>query len=285
MAIPSTNLYVKLVLGILPGMDEIIIEEKKYISSKRAAKITGYAKDYIGQLCREGRVPARLVGRGWYVLETAIQDHRFGYKNEPPVPHTSGLNKGGYVVPVSQPVSEFPRYEASSEEAIPLVSRLQHPFGRPDAGNTEREVSQHLQDSWRAWFDHIGTSIEAPEDTTVEREQVVPAVATSQKPQKEEEKSEIKQDRNGAINVPIHAVYKSPPKELLPRIYPETTPQNSPQEGKKVNKGIIKVIKVVGTTFSLLIAIAAIIGTGYFDEYIISNNQVSIISGVSLYNK
>lgn len=266
-------------------MDEIIIEEKKYISSKRAAKITGYAKDYIGQLCREGRVPARLVGRGWYVLETAIQDHRFGYKNEPPVPHTSGLNKGGYAVPVSQPVSEFPRYEASSEEAIPLISRLQHPFGRPDAGNTEKEVSQHLQDSWRAWFDHIGTNIDAPEDTTVEREQVAPAIGTPQKPQKEEEKSEIKQDRNGGVNVPIHAVYKSPPKELLPRVYPETTPQSSPREGKKVNKGIIKVIKVVGTAFSLLIAIAAIIGTGYFDEYIISNNQASIISGVSLYNK
>ena len=63
-------------------MDEILIEEKKYVSSKRAAKMTGYAKDYIGQLCREGRVPARLVGRSWYVLETAIQDHRFGTTDE-----------------------------------------------------------------------------------------------------------------------------------------------------------------------------------------------------------
>lgn len=37
-------------------MDELIIGEKTYLSSKRAAKITGYAKDYVGQLCREGRV-------------------------------------------------------------------------------------------------------------------------------------------------------------------------------------------------------------------------------------
>ncbi|MHB1163603.1 MAG: hypothetical protein ACYCZZ_03760, partial [Minisyncoccota bacterium] len=63
-------------------MDELLIEGKKYISSKQAAKITGYAKDYIGQLCREGRVSARLVGRSWYVLEAAIQDHRFGAVEE-----------------------------------------------------------------------------------------------------------------------------------------------------------------------------------------------------------
>lgn len=59
-------------------MDELLIGDEKYISTKRAAKITGYAKDYVGQLCREGRVSARQVGRAWYVLETAIKEHRFG---------------------------------------------------------------------------------------------------------------------------------------------------------------------------------------------------------------
>src|SRR6185369_4066687 len=59
-------------------MNELVIEEKKYVSSKRAAEITGYAKDYVGQLCREGRVTAQLVGRSWYVLETSIREHRFG---------------------------------------------------------------------------------------------------------------------------------------------------------------------------------------------------------------
>ena len=64
-------------------MDELVIGDKKYVSSKQAAKVTGYAKDYIGQLCREGRVPARLVGRSWYVLESAIHDHRFGDQKTP----------------------------------------------------------------------------------------------------------------------------------------------------------------------------------------------------------
>src|SRR5271155_2795244 len=60
------------------NMDEITLDDKTYVSSKRAAQITGYAKDYVGQLCREGRVEARLVGRNWYVLESSIRAHRFG---------------------------------------------------------------------------------------------------------------------------------------------------------------------------------------------------------------
>lgn len=59
-------------------MDELTIGDKVYISTKRAAALTGYAKDYIGQLCREGRVEAKLVGRSWYVREESLRGHRFG---------------------------------------------------------------------------------------------------------------------------------------------------------------------------------------------------------------
>src|SRR3989344_5795304 len=52
--------------------ESLIFEGKKFISSKRASEITGYAKDYIGQLCRAGRIEARLVGRNWYVEEESI---------------------------------------------------------------------------------------------------------------------------------------------------------------------------------------------------------------------
>lgn len=48
-------------------MDELVIGGRQYVSSKRAAEITGYAKDYIGQLCRAKRIDGKLVGRNWYV--------------------------------------------------------------------------------------------------------------------------------------------------------------------------------------------------------------------------
>ena len=54
----------------------IYLKGKKYISAKRAADITGYASDYIGQLCRAKKIPANLVGRSWYVLESEILDHK-----------------------------------------------------------------------------------------------------------------------------------------------------------------------------------------------------------------
>ncbi len=53
---------------------DLYFDGKKYISSSRAAKISGYVNDYIGQLCRDGKLDARMVGRTWYVcLESLIQ--------------------------------------------------------------------------------------------------------------------------------------------------------------------------------------------------------------------
>lgn len=58
-------------------MDELQIKGKTYISSKRAHATTGYAKDYIGQLARAGKIPATRVGRAWYVDESALKAYGF----------------------------------------------------------------------------------------------------------------------------------------------------------------------------------------------------------------
>jgi len=55
--------------------DTLIIAGKKYFSSKTASEMSGLARDYVGQLCREGRLDARLVGRNWYVSEDSITNH------------------------------------------------------------------------------------------------------------------------------------------------------------------------------------------------------------------
>jgi hypothetical protein len=55
--------------------ESLIFEGKKFISAKRAAEITGYATDYIGQLCRSGKIDSKLVGRNWYVLEESLKGH------------------------------------------------------------------------------------------------------------------------------------------------------------------------------------------------------------------
>jgi hypothetical protein len=124
-------------------MDELMIGDEKYISSKRAAEITGYAKDYIGQLCREGRVKARLVGRSWYVREAAIKDHRFGLEIASPEPA-----KQEAVVDTDLEQWESPKYEADLASEIPLVAE-KVPEEQPAV-----DMAMQMQEAWQTWFSH-----------------------------------------------------------------------------------------------------------------------------------
>ncbi len=54
----------------------IFYEDKEYISASRASQEFGYSADYIGQLCRGGKVLGRLVGRTWYVEKNSLLQHR-----------------------------------------------------------------------------------------------------------------------------------------------------------------------------------------------------------------
>ena len=56
--------------------DIIILEGKNYISARRASKLMNYAQDYVGQLCRGGKVDARMIGRSWFVTEESLKAHR-----------------------------------------------------------------------------------------------------------------------------------------------------------------------------------------------------------------
>ncbi len=56
--------------------DDLIFEGKKYISAKRASKLVSYTRDYVGQLCREGKVESRMVGRSWFISEESILNHK-----------------------------------------------------------------------------------------------------------------------------------------------------------------------------------------------------------------
>ena len=264
-------------------MDEILIEERKYVSSKRAAKITGYAKDYIGQLCREGRVPARLVGRSWYVLEAAIQDHRFGSPADEPAKPAKAPEESSL-----QSTWATPRFEAYSAELLPSINRLATPL--PDnQENTPDEPSERLEDSWHAWFnrmaDHTEPIIPA-EPVSENRESEAP----ESKPEPEREKEE-----NDEVNVPVHAIYEPVIQESLPRITKDvgeeriSAPQQKDkpvrQEKRKRSGKTARRIRIIGSSLAIISIVIAAIGSGYFDEYAVSSSQARFIAGISIYNK
>ncbi|MFA6279112.1 MAG: helix-turn-helix domain-containing protein [Candidatus Paceibacterota bacterium] len=296
-------------------MDEILIEEKKYVSSKQAAKITGYAKDYIGQLCREGRVPARLVGRSWYVLETAIQDHRFG-NPEVVVPERPKSAPQASIASTWAP----PRYEASSEALLPSVNRPQDnnttepEITSPSSANTqEREdETQHIEDSWKAWFDRFDHAVDAEAEASagvastdegiIEAEGVMPVDAEEIKNEEVEEKpkpeSEAEVGESIEVSIPIHTLhqplYQPPPEELLPRtttveaIIDTKQAQNkkvAQRKGSRDGGKTARVMRIIGIMLAIIISAIAIAGSGYFDEYMLSNSQTRMIAGMALYNK
>ena len=66
--------------------DEIILEDNKYISSKRAASLSGYAQDYIGQLARGGFIEARRVGGLWYISADSLDSYKAKSEEKIPIP-------------------------------------------------------------------------------------------------------------------------------------------------------------------------------------------------------
>ena len=54
----------------------VSFDGKDYVSAHRAATLTGYNQDYIGQLARTGQVLSRQVGNRWYVDRESLLSHK-----------------------------------------------------------------------------------------------------------------------------------------------------------------------------------------------------------------
>ncbi|MFA7216953.1 MAG: helix-turn-helix domain-containing protein, partial [Candidatus Paceibacterota bacterium] len=54
---------------------DLFFDNKKYISAKEASILTSYTKDYIGQLCRSGKLDCKRIGRTWYVCEKSVLEY------------------------------------------------------------------------------------------------------------------------------------------------------------------------------------------------------------------
>lgn len=57
-------------------LNEITLDGRRYISVKRAAALADYTTDYVGQLCRGGKIEATRMGRNWYVDEASLIEHK-----------------------------------------------------------------------------------------------------------------------------------------------------------------------------------------------------------------
>ncbi|MEK7551854.1 MAG: hypothetical protein AAB534_00340, partial [Patescibacteria group bacterium] len=90
-------------------MNDLVLEGKKYISSRRASEISGYDSDYLGQLCRAGKLDCRLISRTWFLTESSLRDHQ----------NNNGRKKINVPVPVQNysPILPSKRY-------TPIIPKL-----------------------------------------------------------------------------------------------------------------------------------------------------------------
>lgn len=159
-------------------MDELVIDGQTYVSTKQAAKDTGYAKDYVGQLCREGRVTARLVGRSWYVLASSIREHRFGGEANESVPASKEslqAKEPSVAVTHREPPSlawEPARYQPVTDTPLPNINRLIEDSAEkptthtapppPEPIKDEESEVPDMQTVWSEWFDRAPGEVPTP---------------------------------------------------------------------------------------------------------------------------
>ncbi|HWH07282.1 MAG TPA: hypothetical protein VNU47_02025 [Candidatus Paceibacterota bacterium] len=296
-------------------MDELTIGDKIYISSKRAAEITGYAKDYIGQLCREGRVNATLVGRSWYVLESSLRAHRFGGSEDVQASEKEQVEEKELTNTWNVPI-----YKAEETPSVPpLAPRVSvnaletHPVASKEGVEAPEDIKD-MQSAWKEWF-ASRQKVESPEEEIVnepvEEEEIIHESGDSidEEPDSAEVVDIPMQERGE--NVATHTVYeedtqpvqihKSGPtsqinEENVPirRAYdiPVTAPMSTfaAEEGiirsevvRKKTKATVKKQRTGLVTKALLISVAglaiaiSVIGSGAADHLIGSEGVYSSV--------
>ncbi len=54
----------------------VSFDGRDYVSAQRAAKLTGYNQDYVGQLARTEKILSRQIGNRWFVDREGIVEHK-----------------------------------------------------------------------------------------------------------------------------------------------------------------------------------------------------------------
>lgn len=264
------------------GMNELTLGGKVYVSSKRAAEITGYAKDYIGQLCREGRVQAQLVGRNWYILESAIREHRFGdeesaQKGDKDIKNTRAASNLGW---------ESPRYAPEVPKMIPIAqvqSKIDSVLSKAAEDDVAKEKEKRnwgdVQSAWQEWFSL--KQEEAPKEPEVETQTVViedteaeqVAITTVYE---RGEVLDLSQVKEGTVE-----------EEIVER--EEVVEERSELEINKVKRGSSSMIRAILIIISIIVIFIALIGAGIAAKYYPGLQsripQLNILQGITVINK
>lgn len=234
-----------------PGAEVAVsFDGKDYISASRAAKLTGYNQDYVGQLARGEVILSRQVGNRWYVdresilkhkaekdaLLAAVQVESVGLaKPEDLAPIEAEAAPRDESAPVEEEVTHFSYVK---EEEAPLIPAFETEepepmpeFPRRRVSNPTFEAFSPLPEPTAPTFAETG----APEPLL---EPIAEEVAEAQEPVLEE------------VNIPIRVM---PPAKVLEEVYiEEDLPQKMSFKSPRISIFAISSLTVVAALGTLV---------------------------------
>jgi len=107
---------------------ELYFDQKKYISVKDASLLTGYTRDYIGQLSRSAKIESKKIGDLWYVSEESVLRYR---------PNTSH-----FLEEVSK--SSETTLETTTSRSADIVSEGAKPLGFIPSASLNPKIKHHF---------------------------------------------------------------------------------------------------------------------------------------------
>lgn len=298
-------------------MNELTLDGKTYVSSRRAAEITGYAKDYVGQLCREGHVEARLVGRNWYVLESSIREHRFGEKEKPRNPKLSPIGAAMtwdspryetevavHIAPISEKAAAASEDASPVPETAPRITILSDMQSAWQEWFTKKEDRKKEEEPFEEEMQPLEVALEGeitPEDAQIDLEE--PEISQETVEEKEQEPLEavpiritsIRED-NSEEEFEEESYMPSYSSQEVVDMRDAEVPESEAEEpvgqiraSRKASRARNIVLQSVFIGAALVSVAIAAVGTGFaskftdFSTYRLS--EINLISGVSVYNK
>lgn len=128
-------------------METLVLDGKTFVKASKAARDLGYTSDYVGQLCRGGKITSHLVGRTWYVDISQLGEHRVEKKRMSRVKareqaHRAIEEHRLRVQSTEEKLESRVRYEEDESELIPAVRKLEineHEHAIPKKRSTESE--------------------------------------------------------------------------------------------------------------------------------------------------
>ncbi|MFA6459130.1 MAG: hypothetical protein WCV79_01905, partial [Candidatus Paceibacterota bacterium] len=208
--------------------NSIVIEGKKFISSRRASEITKYTNDYVGQLCRSGKIHAQRVGRAWFVEEASILAHQ---KNSLEQLVSNGQASAASVSEVS---SEQAREEKTLTETVAQKS-------------SETKESTHVEDRLKYTSRHGAMTEVMPLRGPIRAHTASEVLSVPTLPEQVASSRWI--DMNGYVHDALKEnsnviSYESDVRDLLPKLS-KPTPSVAPKIVTKSLEGISEVKVIV----------------------------------------